>query len=69
MENFNSTPKTFIYTSPILKNMYMEHPMMKFRSDTYVLLDAIKNCLSEEEYKELRLKLRGYRRENGENKI
>lgn len=69
MENCSNSPKTFIYTSPILKNMYTEHPMMKFHSDTYVLLDAIKKCLNEEEYKELRLKLRGYRRENGENKI
>jgi hypothetical protein len=69
MENYSNSPKTFIYTSPILKNMYTEHPMMKFHNDTYVLLDAIKNCLSEEGYKKLRLKLRGYRRENDENKI
>ena len=54
-----TTPRLFIYTSPILKNMYTIQPMAKFTYSTYVLLDAIKQVMSEEEFNELRIKLRG----------
>lgn len=54
-----NTPRLFIYTSPILKNMYTIQPMVKFSYSTYVLLDAIKQVMSEEEFNELRIKLRG----------
>lgn len=56
-----TTPRLFIYTSPILKNMYTIQPMAKFPSNTYVLLDAIKQVMSEEEFNELRVKIRGCR--------
>lgn len=54
--------KTYIYTSPVLNHIYTFHPMMKFPSHTYISEEAIKECLSEEEFKELKLKLRKYKR-------
>lgn len=41
--------------------MYTIQPMAKFPSNTYVLLDAIKQVMSEEEFNELRVKIRGCR--------
>lgn len=67
--------RTFIYTSPMLKNMYTIYPMAKFPSDTYVSLEAVKNCLEEDTFNELKLRLRGYKckiintKDDGENKI
>lgn len=65
----------FIYTSPILKNMYTIYPMAKFPYETYVSLEAVKNCLEEDTFNELKLRLRGYkcktlnRQNDGKNKV
>lgn len=59
MEEYS--PRTFIYTSPILKNIYTIQPMAKFPYNTYVSLEAVKNCLEEEAFNELKLRLREYK--------
>lgn len=52
--------KTYIYINDVFKHTWTEEPMRAFPSYTYVSLEAIKNVLTDEEFKELRIKLRKY---------
>ena len=54
--------KKYIYINDALKNIWTEYPMMNFpnTSHTYISLEVLKNILSEDEFKELQLKIRKY---------
>jgi hypothetical protein len=52
--------KKYIYTNDIIGNIWTESPMVNFpkTSHTYVSLEVLKEILSEDEFKELQLKIR-----------
>lgn len=54
--------RKYIYINDALKNIWTEYPMMNFpnTSHTYISLEVLKNILSEDEFKELQLKIRKY---------
>lgn len=61
--------KTYIYTNDVCGWIYTEHPMMNnpTTSHTYISEEAIKGAMSDDEFAQLKLKLRGYNPKENNN--